>query len=191
MAACSDQKCGQLSGVLLAIALTIPVGAIEKEPLAEYASRRARVVEQIKGNALILFGKANSDLVKFKQEDNFYYLTGFSEPNAVLLIDATGDQPEEILFVEPRNLGQEKWTGVTMSAGAEGQKATGVRSVQVLGEMAPAMARVIQKGRKLFTLTADTRTSRPTSQTADGRRPECRAHHRRVFACGSPRQNWH
>jgi len=152
-------KMRALSGVLLSIALTIPVGALEKEPLAEYASRRARVVEQIKGNALILFGKANSDLVKFRQEDNFYYLTGFSEPNAVLLIDATGDQPEEILFVEPRNLGQEKWTGVTMSAGAEGQKATGVRSVQVLGEMAPAMARVLQKGRKLFTLTADARTS--------------------------------
>jgi Xaa-Pro aminopeptidase len=148
-----------LSGVLLSIALTIPVGALEKEPLAEYASRRARVAEQIKGNALILFGKASSDLVKFRQEDNFYYLTGFSEPNAVLLIDATGDQPEEILFIEPRNFREERWTGVTMSAGAEGQKATGVRSVQVLGEMAPAMTRVIQKGRKLFTLTSDARTS--------------------------------
>ncbi|HVQ63898.1 MAG TPA: Xaa-Pro aminopeptidase, partial [Terriglobia bacterium] len=152
-------KMRALSGVLLSIALTIPVGALEKEPLSEYASRRARVVEQIKGNTLILFGKANIDLVKFRQEDNFYYLTGFSEPNAVLLIDATGDQPEEILFVEPRNLGQEKWTGVTMSAGAEGQKATGVRSVQILGDMAPAMTRVLQKGRKLFTLTSDARTS--------------------------------
>src|SRR5262245_44336841 len=121
-----------LSGVLVAIALTVPVQGIEKEPLAEYASRRARVVEQIKGNALILFGKASSDLVKFKQEDYFYYLTGFSEPNAVLLIDATGDQPEEILFIEPRNFREERWTGVTMSAGAEGQKATGVNAVQVV-----------------------------------------------------------
>jgi Xaa-Pro aminopeptidase len=83
---------------LLLIALSNYIAAIEKEPLSEYASRRARVAEQIKGNALILYGNPDSDLVKFKQEDNFYYLTGFSEPDAVLVIDATGEQPEETLF---------------------------------------------------------------------------------------------
>ena len=80
MAACSEPKTLTISGVLLLLALTIPVSGIEKEPLTEYASRRARVAAEIKGNALILFGNADNDLVKFKQEDNFYYLTGFSEP---------------------------------------------------------------------------------------------------------------
>src|SRR5678815_3290674 len=135
-------KIPAIFGLLVLVALTIPVRAIEKEPLSEYASRRARVAAEIKGSALVLFGVADNELVKFKQEDNFYYLTGFSEPNAVLLIDATRDQPEEILFVQPRNPREERWTGVTMSAGKEGEKITGVKSVRVRSELADAMARV-------------------------------------------------
>src|SRR6185503_6899446 len=109
--------------------------AIEKEPLSEYASRRARVAEQIKGSALILFGQTDSEFVKFKQTDNFYYLTGFNEPDAVLIIDATGERPEETLFIRPRNPSEERWTGVTMPAGAEGQRETGIAAVKVLSEM--------------------------------------------------------
>jgi Xaa-Pro aminopeptidase len=147
-----------VSALLLLIALAIPVAAIEKEPISQYASRRARVTAEIKGNALILYGNADNDLVKFKQEDNFYYLTGFSEPDAVLVIDATGEQPEETLFIKPRDPSKERWTGVTMSSGADGEKATGLKSVRVLSELAGTMARVTQKGRKLYTLTNDTRT---------------------------------
>jgi Xaa-Pro aminopeptidase len=147
-----------VSALLLLIALSIPIAAIEKEPLSEYASRRARVAEEIKGNALILYGNEDSELVKFKQEDNFYYLTGFSEPDAVLVIDATGEQPEETLFIEPRNPSQERWTGVTTSSGADGEKATGLKSVRILSDLAGTMARITQKGRKLYTLTHDTRT---------------------------------
>jgi Xaa-Pro aminopeptidase len=148
-----------VSLALLAIAATIPVQAIEKEPLEEYASRRARVAEQIKGGALILLGAPDSDLVKFKQEDNFYYLTGFNEPDAALLIDATGDPVEEILFIPPRNPSQERWTGVTTSPGAEGQKQTGIKSVQVNSELTPAITRVTRKVPKLYTLTANRRNA--------------------------------
>ena len=141
--------------VLLTITATISIQGIEKEPLAEYASRRARLTEQIKGGALVLFGREESDLVKFKQEDYFYYLTGFSEPDAVLVIDATGPQAEEILFIAPRNPSQERWNGATMSAGTEGQKETGIKSVQVSAEFTPAVTRIVQKNPKIYTLTSN------------------------------------
>jgi len=143
------------AAILLVITATIPVQGLEKEPLTEYASRRARLAEQIKGSTLVLFGKEDSDLVKFKQEDYFYYLTGFNEPDAVLMIDATAAPPEEILFIPPRNQNQERWTGVTMSPGAEGQKETGVKSVQVVSEFAPAITRAAQKSSKFYTLTSN------------------------------------
>lgn len=143
---------------LLLTVLTIPLIAIEKEPLTEYASRRARVAAEIKGSALILYGNPDSDLMKFKQEENFYYLTGFNEPDAVLVIDATEDQPEEILFIKPRNPSQERWTGVTTSAGSDGQRSTGVKSVQIRSELASSMDRIVQKGGKLFALTTDKRS---------------------------------
>ena len=152
-------KSWTLAAALLVIGATVPVAAIEKEPLSEYASRRARVAQQIKGSALVLFGAPDSDLAKFKQEDNFYYLTGFSEPDAVLFIDATGDAPEEVLFIKPRSGNQERWTGAKLSPGAEGQKETGVKSVQVANEFAIAVARVTSKTRNLFTLTSNKRSA--------------------------------
>src|SRR5687767_8023186 len=150
-------KLSVISVVLLVVALTVPLAGIEKEPLAEYASRRARVAAEIKGGALILYGNPDSDLMKFKQEDYFYYLTGFSEPDAVLVLDATGDEVEETLFIRARNRSQERWTGVTMSTGSDGEKATGVKSVRVRGDLADAMARIVQKGKKIYALTSDKR----------------------------------
>ena len=51
-----------------------------------------------------------------------------------------------------------RWTGVTTSSGSDGQKATGLKSVQVLSELSPTMARITQKGRKLYTLNSDKHT---------------------------------
>jgi Xaa-Pro aminopeptidase len=147
-----------LLGVLLVLGIAVPGHGLEKEPLSEYAARRARVAERIKGGLLVLFGAPDSELVKFKQEDNFYYLTGFNEPDAVLLIDATGNQPDEILFIRPRNKNQERWTGATADDGTEGQKETGMKSVQVLNELLPTVARVTLRGRKVFTETSDRRS---------------------------------
>src|SRR5688572_13556068 len=158
MTAMLRPKIYPLAVVLLLAVISLPVVAIEKEPLAEYASRRARVAAEIKGGALVLYGNPDSDLMKFKQEENFYYLTGFNEPDAILVIDATGDQPEEILFIKPRDPSKERWTGVTTSVGADGQRTTGVKSVQVLDHVAATVKRIVQKGSKLFALTNDKRS---------------------------------
>lgn len=144
-------------GVFLLL-LSISLTAFEKEPLSEYALRRTRVAEQIKGSILILFGQPDSELVKFKQTDNFYYLTGFNEPDAVLVIDATGSRPEDTLFIRPRNPSEERWTGVTMSAGSDGQKETGIASVRVIAELSSAVAAMLQRGSKVFTEASDERS---------------------------------
>jgi len=149
-------KTGAVGVVLLLLSLSL--AAFEKEPPGEYASRRTRVAEQIKGNILILFGQPDSELVKFKQTDNFYYLTGFNEPDAVLVIDATGNRPEDTLFIRPRNPSEERWTGVTMSAGSDGQKETGIASVRVITELGSAVAAMLQRGNKVFTETSDERS---------------------------------
>jgi Xaa-Pro aminopeptidase len=141
----------------LLLLLSLPLAGFEKEPLSEYASRRARIAEQIKGGVLILFGQAESDFVKFKQTDNFLYLTGFVEPDAVLVIDATGDKPEDTLYIRPRNPDKERWDGVTMSAGAEGQRETGIASVKVLPDLNASVVARLQRNARIFT-ESDTRS---------------------------------
>jgi Xaa-Pro aminopeptidase len=102
---------------------------IEKEPLQEYRSRRERLAQRIKGNVLVLRAAPDQELTKYRQEPNFYYLTGFEEPNATLLLDATSDPPQEFLFLPERKPREEKWTGAKLGPGSEAEKATGFATV--------------------------------------------------------------
>ena len=69
---------------------------IEREPFERYQGRRQQLGSELDG-AIVLFAAPAQDLVEYTQEDNFYYLTGLDEPNAILLLDATADPVEEIL----------------------------------------------------------------------------------------------
>jgi Xaa-Pro aminopeptidase len=78
-----------------------------------------------------------NDLYGFRQEDNFYYLSGLTEPGAALLIapiveaDASSHSYTEILFLAPRNLIQEKWTGPKLGPeNPEAPKITGFDRVE-------------------------------------------------------------
>lgn len=65
---------------------------------------------------------------KFKQNNNFYYLTGFDEPNAILVLapggmkiktkDGNSKTVREILFVQKRNPFMEKWDGKRLGSAA-------------------------------------------------------------------------
>src|SRR5262245_44816470 len=97
--------------------------AIEKEPLQEYRSRRERLEQRIKCNVLVLRAAPDQELVKYRPEPNFYYLTGFDEPNAILLLDAASQPPQEYLFLPDRKLPEERWTGAKLGPGPEAEKA--------------------------------------------------------------------
>lgn len=56
----------------------------------------------------------------FRQNSSFKYLTGFSEPDAILVLCQNNDKVRDILFVRPKNAEMEMWTGVRM--GVEGTK---------------------------------------------------------------------
>src|SRR5208283_3020212 len=96
--------------------------ALDRQPNADYHARREALAKRA-GGMVILFAPMESegpnDLYGFRQEDNFFYLSGLSEPGAALLIapsvEAKADAParsySEFLFLPSRNLAQEKWTG--------------------------------------------------------------------------------
>jgi len=102
---------------------------IEREPLQEYRARRERLAQRIKGNVLVLRAAPEQELVEYQQEKNFYYLTGFDEPNAILLLDASSDPPQEFLFLPERKPAQERWTGPKLGPGSDAEKATGFAKV--------------------------------------------------------------
>ncbi len=96
--------------------------AIERETLAR---RRRAVMERIGADAALLLPAApvavrSHDVeYPYRQDNDFYYLTGFREPEAVcLLLPGQAKREEFVLFVQPRDPERETWTG--RRAGVEG-----------------------------------------------------------------------
>jgi Xaa-Pro aminopeptidase len=78
--------------------------------------RREAIMQRIRGG-IAIFPAAptairNADVEhEYRQDTDFYYLTGFEEPNAVAVL--APDHPEHrfVLFVQPKDREREVWTG--------------------------------------------------------------------------------
>src|SRR4051812_41513721 len=86
-----------------------------------YAQRRARVAEKLGADGIALVPTAlerprnrDSDFL-FRHDSYFYYLTGFTEPNACLVI--TGDG-KSTLFCAPKDAEREIWDGYRLGPDA-------------------------------------------------------------------------
>jgi len=74
--------------------------ALERQPNSDYHARREALAKKA-ADVVVLFAATENDgpndLYGFRQDDNFYYLSGLSEPGAALLIasaaEAKGDAP--------------------------------------------------------------------------------------------------
>ena len=86
-------------------------------PKEEFGERRTRVFAQMQPNsALLLFSeiekRRNNDCTyPFRQDSYFWYLTGFNEPNAALLLLKTEQAEKAIIFLRPRDPLLETWNG--------------------------------------------------------------------------------
>ena len=88
-------------------------------PKVEYADRRQRLmsVMQAQGGGVAIIPTAN-ELIRnndntfpFRHDSYFYYLSGFTEPEAVIVLIANGSQQQSILFCREKNLEREIWDG--------------------------------------------------------------------------------
>jgi len=144
--------------IMLVVALpmttmtTIRGSALEREPLEQYRERRLRLSAELDG-VIVLFASPAQDLVEYQQEDNFYYLTGFDEPGAILLLDATGDDSEEILFVQKRDESEERWTGAKLGPGEDAERSTGFTTVDEIGDFPARLKRIAKENDKIYTMT--------------------------------------
>ncbi len=117
-------------------------------PLKEYASRRAKVIKQLKSATGVVFaGESNGELTStWRPHPHFEYLTGITnEPNAMLLFDPTNPVAfkREILFLSARDPEVEQWDGIRLPLGSELKEKTGFRTIlrkrhlsYVLGDIA-------------------------------------------------------
>ncbi|CAM4262244.1 aminopeptidase P family protein [Zobellia nedashkovskayae] len=122
---------------LLVALLQAPLTGIAQDEPTDFLSadfhkgRREAVRELMSANSVAVFfanavrNRANDVDYVYHQDPNFYYLTGYNEPNAVLLIfsenqEVAGVSNDEILYVQERDPRAEQWNGKRL--GIEGVK---------------------------------------------------------------------
>jgi len=119
----------KLSLLLLILCFSLSLTAQDADLPDDFLSkdfhkeRRAKLREELPANSVAVFfanpvrNRANDVEYIYHQDPDFYYLTGYKEPDAVLFIfkdkqtAANGKSYNEILFVQPRNALREMWTG--------------------------------------------------------------------------------
>jgi Xaa-Pro aminopeptidase len=112
------------------------------QPVSEYRARRQRLLSQIKDGIVVVLGNVEEDLgveMRYRQNNWMAYLTGVHTPNAAVLLVPPGlpsvNGAHEIVFIPPRNLGGERWTGVQLGPGPEAARTFGVESVLAKDEL--------------------------------------------------------
>lgn len=92
----------------------------------EFAARRNRLLRRLETNSIAIVPTSpvrlrNRDVdYPFRPDSNFYYLTGFPEPEAVAVLLRDGGQSRYILFCRDRDPAAETWTG--RRAGQDGAR---------------------------------------------------------------------
>jgi Xaa-Pro aminopeptidase len=90
---------------------------------AAYADRRRDALSRLGQGVLVL--RSNPEQTRsadthflFRQDSDFHYLTGFDEPDSVLVLTPAHAEHRYVLFVRPRDPEKETWNG--RRAGVEG-----------------------------------------------------------------------
>jgi Xaa-Pro aminopeptidase len=117
-------------------------------PKDEFAARRARVMQEIGDAVVVMQGAAEtSSYEKFRQSNQFFYLTGIEVPRAILVID--GKAKSSTLYIAPRDERMERSEGPLLAPGDEAVKLTGIERVLPRGDF-DAAAKALA-GRVVYT----------------------------------------
>jgi Xaa-Pro aminopeptidase len=120
-------------------------------PPAEFAARRARIIEKIGSGVAVIQGTTERPGEQpFRQNNQFFYLCGVAEPRAILVID--GRTQLSTVFMQPRNERREqRMLGPGLYPGPEAAASTGLDGVRAREEFAAVLAGVAAEGRPIYT----------------------------------------
>lgn len=88
----------------------------------EYRARRDALIAQLPANAAVvlpgasLVTRSHDSEYTFRQNSDFYYLTGITEPDALLVLLPGHDAGQSIVFCQDRDPTVEAWTGRRLGA---------------------------------------------------------------------------
>lgn len=121
---------------------------------AEYRQRRQRVAAKIGGGTLILRSAPEAVMhndveYPFRQDSDFYYLTGFDEARAVAVLAPHHPEHQFVLFVQKKDLEKETWTGYRVGVEAAKER-FGADEVYPIEELDEKLPKYLEKADRLY-----------------------------------------
>lgn len=120
----------------------------------EYRQRRERLMEKV-GNGTAIFRSAphavmhNDVEYVYRQDSDFFYLTGFNEAEAVAVLAPHHAEHRFILFVQPKDPEKETWTGYRW--GVEGAKEYfGADEAYPIHELNEKLPQYLEKAERIY-----------------------------------------
>jgi Xaa-Pro aminopeptidase len=119
-----------------------------------HEERRRRFLETIEPGSVVLVQGARlvtrsaDTQFPFRQDSDFWYLTGFDHPSAVAVLRTDGG-PAFTLFVEPRDPAAETWTGYR--PGLEGAlREYGADDAQPIEKLLEELPRLLERAERIY-----------------------------------------
>ncbi|MEG5161166.1 aminopeptidase P N-terminal domain-containing protein [Microcoleus sp. AT3-A2] len=120
----------------------------------EYRQRREQLMAKI-GSGTAIFRSAPAAVMHndveyaYRQDSDFFYLTGFNEAAAVTVLAPHHEEHKFVLFVQPKDLEKETWHGYR--AGVEGAKELyGADEAFPIAELAEKLPKYLEKADRIY-----------------------------------------
>ena len=120
----------------------------------EYRQRREQLMAKI-GSGTAIFRSApvavmhNDVEYAYRQDSDFFYLTGFNEAEAVAVLAPHHEEHKFVLFVQPKDLEKETWHGYR--AGVDGAKELyGADEAFPIAELAEKLPKYLEKADRIY-----------------------------------------
>jgi Xaa-Pro aminopeptidase len=124
-------------------------------------------MERIKDGIVVMVGAREEDfgeVGRFRQRNDFMYLTGVTTPASFLILVPSGVIPgkpaRQTLFIPARNPGRERWTGPQLGPGAEAERIFGLEEVAASEKFRDRLGELVTpagdaaSGPKIYTIVA-------------------------------------
>jgi Xaa-Pro aminopeptidase len=121
---------------------------------AEYKERREQLMAKI-GTGTAIFCSApvavmhNDVEYTFRQDSDFFYLTGFNEPEAVAVLAPHHEEHRFILFVQPKEREKEVWTGYRTGVEAAKEK-FGADEAYPIAQLDEKLPKYLEKADRIY-----------------------------------------
>lgn len=124
-------------------------------PQTTFANRRAKLAEQMPNDSIAILATAPAQLrnndadYKYRADSSFFYLTGFGEPEAVMVLEKIDNHVKYTLFLREKDKLREIWDG--RRAGLEGAKAEfGADEAIAIGDIDDVLPTLLLKKQQVF-----------------------------------------